>query len=51
VHEGDPVEIVTEIQIGKDAGLIVVGSRGNSVRSDSSWAASRKLAHHAPATC
>ena len=49
VHLGDPVEIVTEIADRKDAGLIVVGSRGNSrAKRFFMGSVSHSLAHHAP---
>lgn len=49
VHEGDPVEIVAEIADRKDAGLIVVGSRGHSrARRFFSGSVSHGVAHKAP---
>jgi len=49
VHEGDPVEIVAEIADRKDAGLIVVGTRGQSrARRFFSGSVSHGIAHKAP---
>ena len=49
VQEGDPVEIVSEIADRKDAGLIVVGSRGQSrVKRFFSGSVSHGIAHKAP---
>ena len=49
VHEGNPVEIVVEIADRKDAGLIVVGSRGQSrAKRFFSGSVSRDIAHKAP---
>jgi nucleotide-binding universal stress UspA family protein/nitrite reductase/ring-hydroxylating ferredoxin subunit len=49
VHEGDPVEIVVEIADRKDAGLIVVGTRGQSrAKRFFSGSVSHDIAHKAP---
>jgi len=49
VHEGDPVEILSEIADRKDAGLIVVGSRGHSrAKRFFMGSVSHSLAHRAP---
>ena len=49
VHEGDPVEILVEIADRKDAGLIVLGSRGLSrTKRFFQGSVSHGVAHHAP---
>jgi nucleotide-binding universal stress UspA family protein/nitrite reductase/ring-hydroxylating ferredoxin subunit len=49
LHEGDPVEIVVEIADRKDAGLIVVGSRGLSrAKRFFLGSVSHSVAYHAP---
>ena len=49
LHEGDPVDIVVEIADRKDAGLIVVGSRGLSrTKRFFLGSVSHSVAYHAP---
>ncbi len=49
VHEGDPVEILAEIADRMDAGLIVVGTRGQSrAKRFFKGSVSHSLAHRAP---
>ncbi|MGZ4208536.1 MAG: universal stress protein [Actinomycetota bacterium] len=49
LHEGDPVEIVREVADRKDAGLIVVGSRGLSrAKRFFLGSVSHSIAYHAP---
>jgi nucleotide-binding universal stress UspA family protein/nitrite reductase/ring-hydroxylating ferredoxin subunit len=49
VHEGDPVEIVTELADRLDAGLIVIGTRGLSrAKRFFLGSVSHSVAYHAP---
>ena len=50
-REGDPAHVILDVADESDAGLIVIGARGNSgLRRFSLGSVASKLAHHAPSS-